>query len=120
MPDPNPTRTFATKTEALAALPDLQDGDVGTDLKSLASSVPYVGSAGVWDDLQGSITQGVNPAGSLTYEAYRDTPYKMYFWRHNQSDELNFAFQMSHQWLTSSAVRPHMHVIHMSSGSGVF
>lgn len=120
MTTPNPTRTFSSRAEALAALPDNQDGDVGTDLKSIVSSVPFTGQAGVWDDLQGSISQGVNPGASLIYEAYRDSPFKMYFWRHNLSDELNMSYQMSHSWLTSSAVRPHLHVVPMSSASGVF
>lgn len=66
----------------------------------------------VWTDLQGSVTQGVGTT-ALTYEAYRDTGFKLYFMRRNQSDELNFVFQMPHEWSPTSEVRPHMHVVPM-------
>jgi hypothetical protein len=71
-----------------------------------------------WDDLQGDISQGTANT-VLTYEAYRDTPFKCYFWRHDQNDELNFVYQMPHSW-NNGTVIPHLHVVPMSNGAGNF
>lgn len=71
-----------------------------------------------WDDLYAFIDQGVGPA-ALTYEAYRDTGFFMRFFRHNQADNIFMTYQLPHQWDPSTAVRPHMHLIPMASGSGV-
>jgi len=72
-----------------------------------------------WDDLQGTIhgNQGTGQSG-LTYEEYRDTGFSIDFFRHDQSDTLNMAFQMPHTWDTTTSVWPHMHVLPMASGSG--
>lgn len=72
-----------------------------------------------WDDLQGTIhgVQGTGQAG-LTYEQYRDTPFSMDFFRHDQSDTLNIVYQMTHMWDSTTGVWPHIHVIPMASGSG--
>ena len=72
----------------------------------------YVGGAGgPWEDIQGRITLG-DAVANPTYEAYRDTPWKTYFLRHDQADELHFALQMSHSW-DRGPVRFHVHVIPM-------
>lgn len=71
-----------------------------------------------WDDLHAFIDEGTGPA-ALTYEAYRDTGFFMRFFRHNQADNIFMTFQMPHEWDPTTAVHPHMHVIPMSSGSGV-
>jgi hypothetical protein len=72
-----------------------------------------------WDDMQGVIhgAEGTGKSG-LTYEGYRDTGFNLDFFRHDQDDELNMVYQMSHMWNTTTAVWPHIHVIPMSSGSG--
>jgi len=72
---------------------------------------------GRWDDLQGSITEG-DAKGALTWELYRDTPLKMAFFRHNQDDQLSFAWQLPHKWRPGTAVRPHLHCVPMASSAG--
>lgn len=72
--------------------------------------------AGLWDDLFGDISQGTANA-ALTYEAFRDTPFKMYFLRHDQNDELHFRYQLPHRWYNSPdyVVKPHLHVVPMAA-----
>jgi hypothetical protein len=77
------------------------------DLYAEATDVP------VWTDLQGNISQGTGNA-ALTYEAYRDTNFKLYFLRYSQADELNFVFQMPHEWDPTTDIRPHLHFIPMA------
>lgn len=73
----------------------------------------------LWDDLQGTIHGSTGTHQSdLTYEAYRDTGFNMYFFKHNQDDVINIIFQMTHTWNTTSSVWPHMHVIPMAAGAG--
>lgn len=71
-----------------------------------------------WDDLSAVIAEGTGPA-ALTYEAYRDTGFFMRFFRHNQNDNIFMTYQMPHSWDPTTAVRPHMHMIPMASGSGI-
>ena len=66
-----------------------------------------------WDDLQGSVTQGTASA-ALTTEVYRDTPFRMSFFRSGQSDSLSFLYQMAHRWQAGTKVRPHVHVVPMA------
>jgi len=66
--------------------------------------------AGRWDDIQGPVEQGTG-VSALTKEVWRDTPFQMYWLRHDQNDELNFVYQTSHQWKYDTAVRPHIHVM---------
>lgn len=68
---------------------------------------------GRWDDMQGSIGQG-GGASALTIEAFRDTPFLMWFMRHDQNDALNFVYQFSHSWDYATAVVPHLHVLPMA------
>ncbi len=70
-----------------------------------------------WDDEKAELHEGTGQA-ALTYEAYRDTGFFMKFFRHNQDDNIFLTFQMSHQWDTTTSIRPHMHFFPMSSGSG--
>ena len=79
------------------------------------NSNPYYPSR--WKDLMGAIEEGVG-AGALTFEAYRDTPLDMFFWRYNQNDELNFRYQMQHDWESGTVVHPHLHVLPMASSDG--
>jgi hypothetical protein len=65
---------------------------------------------GRWDDIQGPIEQGTGSA-SLTKGVWRDTPFPMYWMRHDQNDELSFTYQLSHQWKHDSNVIPHIHVM---------
>lgn len=67
----------------------------------------------VWTDLQGSISQGT-AAAALTYEGYRDTNFKLFFFRHGQADEVNFVYQMPHEWDPMTEVRAHIHFIPMA------
>jgi len=69
-----------------------------------------------WDDLQGTI-HGQTGTGTadLTYETYRDTGFNIYFFRHNQDDQLNIIYQMPHSWDPSTTVYPHIHVLSMAS-----
>jgi hypothetical protein len=72
----------------------------------------YYNVTGVWDDVQGPITQA-GGAAALTYEAYRDTAFFTYFMRNNQDDTLFLTYQMPHSWDPTTSVKPHMHVIPM-------
>ena len=65
---------------------------------------------GRWDDVLGDVSQG-NGAGALTYEAFRDTPYLMYFMRHDQDDSLHFRFQFPHRWKRGTDVKLHVHIL---------
>jgi hypothetical protein len=67
-----------------------------------------------WIDLLGEITQGTSSA-ALTYEAYRDTSHQMFFFRSDQTDQLYMRFQMPHGFVIGSQVRPHVHVLPMST-----
>ena len=69
-----------------------------------------------WDDLHGTIHDGTGPT-SLPYEAYRDTGFFMRFFRHNKADTISMMYQMPHEW-NGTAIRPHIHCIPMSAGSG--
>lgn len=72
-----------------------------------------VGNAGgPWDDVQGRLTLG-DAIANPTYEAYRDAPWKCYFFRHDQADEMHFAIQMTHAWDPTTDVRFHLHIIPM-------
>ena len=104
-------------TAALALLPVQTNKEISAqDIRDIVNSVPFVGS-GKWNDIQGPVQEGTG-ASALTIEAYRDTPFRMYFTQHNQADQLHFTYQMSHDW-DGTAVKPHMHIIPMSSGSGL-
>lgn len=70
--------------------------------------------AGRWDDVQGSIANGAG-AGLLTLEFFRDTRFNMYFMRHDQNDELNFVYQLTHRWMYGTDVKPHLHVVAMAN-----
>lgn len=65
---------------------------------------------GRWDDQQGPIAQGTGVA-ALTLQTYRNTPYLMYFMRHDQDDVLCFNYQFSHTWDYTKVVFPHLHVL---------
>jgi hypothetical protein len=81
-------------------------GDVGYQNASTFS--------GTWEDLQGPVSQGTGNA-SLTFEQYRDAPFKCYFLRHDQDDELNYVFQMRHKWMRGTSVNLHLHYTGMST-----
>lgn len=72
------------------------------------------GFSGEYDDLQGPVTQG-NGAAVLTFEQYRSAPFKCYFMRHDQNDELNYIFQLRHRWLRGTNVHLHIHYTGMST-----
>lgn len=62
-----------------------------------------------WDDLQGDVAEGTGGV-ALTFEAYRDTPFKILCFRYDQNDELHMRYQMPHGW-NRGEVRPHIHMI---------
>lgn len=69
---------------------------------------------GRWDDQQGDITEGT-AASTLTYETFRDTNFRLYFFRHDQNDQLYFRYQMRHSWLHTQPIYPHLHLLPMSN-----
>lgn len=69
---------------------------------------------GQYDDLQGPVNQGTGVA-LLTYEQYRGAPFKNYFMRHDQNDELNYIYQLRHRWQRGTSVHPHIHLQGMST-----
>lgn len=68
---------------------------------------------GRWDDAQGDVQQG-NAAGVLTNESFRDTDFRMAFFRHDQQDDLSFRYQFPHRWRYDTAVVPHLHLLPMA------
>jgi hypothetical protein len=96
-----------TQLSATAGITATQlSAEIQAQLNSL--SVPR------WVDLLGEITQGTASA-ALTYEAYRDTSHKMFFFINDQTDQLYMRFQMPHGFVIGSQVRPHVHVLPMST-----
>ena len=75
---------------------------------------PGGGFNGEYDDLQGPVSQGLGNT-VLTYEQYRTAPFKAYFMRHDQNDELNYNFQMRHRWIRGTIVHLHVHFTGMST-----
>lgn len=67
-----------------------------------------------WIDLQGDITQGTASA-ALTYEAYRDTAHQMFWFINDQTDQIYMRYQMPHGFVIGSQVRPHVHVLPVST-----
>ncbi len=70
-----------------------------------------------WNDLQGSVVEGAAGA-SLTFAAFRDTPFKFASFRDAQNDELHMVYQMPHSWDPGTQVRPHIHVIPLAAATG--
>lgn len=72
------------------------------------------GFSGEYEDLQGPVAQGTGTA-TLTFEQYRTAPFKCYFMRHDQNDELNYVFQLRHKWQRGTNVHLHVHYTGMST-----
>lgn len=70
-----------------------------------------------YTDVIGTVDQAAASA-ALTYEAYRDTPFLLYWMRHDQDDAMSLKYQMPHGW-DLTAVEPHIHVICGASVTGV-
>ncbi len=81
-------------------------GDVGYQNSSTFNAT--------WEDLQGPVSQGTGNS-VLTFEQYRDAPFKCYFLRHDQDDELNYVFQMRHKWMRNTSIVLHIHYTGMST-----
>jgi len=128
---------FSSAVSTLAALPyvetaNLQDGaiiyvndvddiytlelidsltpDGVTVISALRGGYWVSRTEGRWDDQQGDISEG-DGGLALTYEEFRDTPWKIFCMRHDQNDELHFRFQFSHTWKYNTAVVPHLHIL---------
>jgi hypothetical protein len=71
----------------------------------------------VWDDMQVNIREAGGVA-ALTDQAYRDTGANLLFWRHDQSDTLTVACQLSHRYKRDTDVRFHLHVVPMAPTGG--
>jgi hypothetical protein len=63
-----------------------------------------------WEDLQGDVSQGTGGA-TLTYAAFRDTPFKILSFRNAANDELHMRYQMAHAWDPTTSVKPHVHLV---------
>lgn len=66
---------------------------------------------GRWDDQQGDISQGAGQAASLSYDTFRNTPWRVYCMRHDINPEMHFVYQMDHSWRYDLPVFPHLHVL---------
>lgn len=86
---------------------------MGLDPRELGRHRAIGAASDPWDDQLGDISEGVGGA-SLTYEAFRDTPFTMFFFRHDQDDALNLRFQLSHGWDPDTDVRCHIHIVPMA------
>lgn len=73
--------------------------------------------SGEWNDLLGSVEDAVGTA-ALSREQYGDgagnSGYLMRFWRHDQDDEMQLAFQLTHDVLVPGEARFHIHTIPMA------
>lgn len=58
-------------------------------------------------------------ASALTVQTTRDTRFRAPFFRHDQDDSISYVYQMRHDWVVGSAVRPHIHVIPHGAAGGV-
>jgi len=74
-------------------------------------------TVGRWDDLQATPATGDKKA-QLTTEAFRDTPWELGCFRHDQDNTLHFAYQMSHKWDEITAVSPHLHLVPLADPAG--
>jgi hypothetical protein len=63
-----------------------------------------------WTDILGEILPGLTTSAPAV-DGYRDTGFLAYHFVHNQDDELNFRFQTSHAWDTTTPLRVHVHWI---------
>lgn len=88
------------------------EGEIDT-LQNLTQSLDYdAGDENVtfearWDDVLGEILPGATLSAPAV-DGYRDTGFQAYHFVHNQDDELNFRFQLSHRW-NRGEVRVHVH-----------
>jgi hypothetical protein len=71
---------------------------------------------GRWDDLVGTVGQAAAVAG-LVYQFYGDTPFMMYFFRHDRDEALSLSYHMSHRW-NLRTVSPHIHLRPCSPSDG--
>lgn len=67
----------------------------------------------VWDDIQGPAYAAQFGLSAPTIEAYRDTPARLIFYRHDQDDAQTFTYQLPHRWIRDTEVRAHIHYIPM-------
>lgn len=70
---------------------------------------------GRWDDIQGDISQGAGQATSLSYDTFRNTPWRQYCMRHDQNPEMHFVYQMDHSWRYDLPVFPHLHTMPLAN-----
>jgi hypothetical protein len=73
-----------------------------------------------WIDLQGSVSEG-NAAAALTVQVYQAAgPWRGFFMRRDQPDQLDYTLQMPHQWDCRTPVRPHLHFAGCGPDAGTF
>jgi hypothetical protein len=72
---------------------------------------------GAWNDLQGGVMEG-SAGAALTFDTFRDTPFKFAAFRDAQNDELHMTYQMGHGWQPGTNVHPHIHVIPLAAATG--
>lgn len=89
----------------------------GTPVVYVGAQNDAITAGNRWDDIQGSVAVG-NAVSALTNEAFRDTPLRLLFFRHDQDDSLHFVYQFSHKWTLGSTVHPHIHIIPMADPPG--
>jgi hypothetical protein len=91
------------------------EGEIDT-LQNLTQGLDYdAGNSDVsfdlrWDDILGEILPGLTTSAP-SVDGYRDSGFLAYHFVHNQDDELNFRFQLSHRWKPSTPIRVHVHFI---------
>lgn len=68
-----------------------------------------------WQDQQGQLNQAA-AAAALTYESILDTQFKIYWFKHNQTEQIFLSYQFQHGW-DKGEVQPYIHVL-PSAGTG--
>jgi hypothetical protein len=73
-----------------------------------------------WIDLPPTgVHYGANLA-NLTMQTVRNTPFMAAFFRHDQDDSVSYSYQLPHNWVIGSDIKPHMHFVpHGTTGGNV-
>lgn len=69
-----------------------------------------------WTDQQGTLTQAAAASG-LLLEEIRDTPFRIYWFKHNQTERIDLSYQFDHRW-DKTEVQPHIHILPSAATTG--
>ena len=70
-----------------------------------------------YEEIPGEIFRA-GGGSDFTFQAYRNTPYKMFFCRHDQNDEGHFRYALPNSWSRKGLIEFVTHVVPAGAGSG--